>query len=661
MEEMNAISLRASSGVALCLAAVCVSAQAAPDLPLSEQDFFAEVPIVLSVSRLSQSVSEAPSAVTVIDREMIRTSGAREIVDLFRLVPGFYTGYYLGNEPIVSHGVTARYFGRIQVLVDGRSVYTPLFGQVPWSSIPLHMEDIERIEVTRGPNAASYGANSFVSVVNIITRQAQEDQGVAAMARAGDGGVADGMVRYDGRNGNLDYRLTLGYQADDGLPAQHDFKRIAMLSGRGDYRLNHTDGLQFQFGYSDGDQGQGYATSALSPPHTQQIASSFAQIKWQRVLGIDDEMALQFYYTNTDSRESAPIVPYGLVLPTTLTRNTTAERYDLEFQRNQTLGGGLRAAWGASARLDRVYAPLYLNTESKFDTDLYRLFANLEWRPVSSVVLNAGAMAERNSVTGADVSPRGAVSYHFAPGQTVRLGISKAQRTPTVLENSGNYSIVLPIFGSGSVSFPFYFGPGNLKAERILSREIAYIGEWPQIGLNVDVRVYGERMSDIIDTTQHIQSFLLGPGPGIPFDQKYYVYGNLGAADVDGVETQIGWRGKGSRISLTHAYRRTSSANPAYVAATPAHIYGVLGSHTFPAKIEASISFYHVDEMEPIGDGDYLRGHNRVDLRLAKQFKFAGTTSEVAVVAQNVTGRYLDYNADNKIEQRILVTLRTGF
>jgi iron complex outermembrane receptor protein len=652
---------RRNISAVLWLSGVMGAAQAAPGASVSEEEYLGEMPVVLSVSRLSQPVSEAPSAVTVIDREMIRTSGAREIPDLLRFVPGFYTGFYLGNEPVISRAVTARYYGRIQVLVDGRSVYTPLFGQVPWTSIPLQIDDIERIEVTRGPNSASYGANSFLSVINIITRHAQEDRGAAAMVRAGDDGIADGMVRYGGRTGDLDYRLTVGYQADHGLPDLHDFKRIGMLSGRGDYRLNQTDALQVQVGYSDGRQGKGWADEELNPPHTQYVTDSFAQIKWQRVSGIDDETSVQFYYTRSASRESATTLPYGLALSTLLTLNTTAERYDLEFQRNQAWGAALRLSWGASARLDRVHAPLYLSSESVFDTDLYRLFGNLEWRATPSLLVHVGAMGERNSITGGEISPRGAMSYHFASGQTVRVGISKAQRTPTILENDGKYYLNLPISGSGMVAFPYYLGPGNLHAEHILSREIAYIGEWPRLGLGIDVRLYREQLTDVIDVTRYIQHFNLGPGGVVPFDQKYYVYGNLAGVETNGIETQIGWRGQNSRLWLTHAYRRTTSPNELYVNATPNHVYGLLASHKFPGRIEASASFYHVDQMEAIGDSTGLPGHNRVDLRLAKGIKIGGVLSEIALIGQNITGRYLDYNDHNKIDQRLFMTLRTGF
>jgi len=113
-------------------------------------DYLGDMPVVLSVSRLAQPLAEAPGAVTVINREMIHASGFREIPDLLRLVPGFYVGWYDGTMATVNRGLPDQYSRRMQVLVDGRSIYTPLFGGVQWSDLPLAMDDIERIEVIRG-------------------------------------------------------------------------------------------------------------------------------------------------------------------------------------------------------------------------------------------------------------------------------------------------------------------------------------------------------------------------------------------------------------------------------------------------------------------------------------------------------------------------------
>ena len=132
---------------------------------LSERDFLAEVPLVLSVSRLPQRLDDTPGAVTVIDRDMIRLSGARDVADLLRLVPGFQTS--MSFESIAPqatyHGGFNSYSNRMQVLVDGRSVYSPYFiGSVEPGLQTVAMDDIERIEVLRGSNSAAYGARAFL-------------------------------------------------------------------------------------------------------------------------------------------------------------------------------------------------------------------------------------------------------------------------------------------------------------------------------------------------------------------------------------------------------------------------------------------------------------------------------------------------------------------
>jgi len=143
----------------------CYSLAHAEDITVAEQPFLQDFPVVLSASRLSQPLSESPNAITVIDRNMIKASGFRNIADLFRLVPGMYVGELYSHTPIVAyHGSTEEFSRRMQVLIDGRSVYLPPISMVDWEDIPLEMDDIERVEVVRGPAAASYGANSLHGV-----------------------------------------------------------------------------------------------------------------------------------------------------------------------------------------------------------------------------------------------------------------------------------------------------------------------------------------------------------------------------------------------------------------------------------------------------------------------------------------------------------------
>ena len=170
------VRLRVST--AAVLSAFALAATAA-----DEDLYFSELPIVASVSRLPQRLADAPGAVTVIDRTLIKASGARNFVDLLRLVPGFQVTPHNQEGGIVAyHGLSnEEYTPRVQVLLDGRSLYSPLFKSgVNWNLIPVALENIERIEVMRGANGVSYGSNALLGVINIITQDASQTHGLDA-------------------------------------------------------------------------------------------------------------------------------------------------------------------------------------------------------------------------------------------------------------------------------------------------------------------------------------------------------------------------------------------------------------------------------------------------------------------------------------------------
>ena len=158
----------------------------------TQQDYLQEIPVVLSASRLSQPLSETPNSVTVIDRAMIEASGFRTTADLFRLTPGMYVDFQSGSYPLVGYrGGTDAFSRRMQVLIYGRSAYLPPYNVVDWEDLPLHTNDIERIEVVRGPAATSYGTNSILGVINIITRDASALNGASVSLTRGNAEISD--------------------------------------------------------------------------------------------------------------------------------------------------------------------------------------------------------------------------------------------------------------------------------------------------------------------------------------------------------------------------------------------------------------------------------------------------------------------------------------
>jgi iron complex outermembrane receptor protein len=275
------------------------SAQANSEETSPEAPFFLEIPEVLSATRLAQHPKDAPAAVFVIDREMIEASGAREIADLLRLAPGFIVASDGGNQRAVSsRGFVDSYGRRLQVLVDGRSVYTPFFGGLSWSDLPLAIDDIARIEVIRGPNGATYGANAFLGVVNIFTRHPDASQGVYARVAGGNIGYRQGTLRHGFTHGPVEVRYTLGHEKDDGFNIANDDeidgKKLSLATLDAVIQPSANDQIRLQAGVKQGDLDEGGfdidpATGAKlptveDPARTTRLTHAFGQVDWEHDL-----------------------------------------------------------------------------------------------------------------------------------------------------------------------------------------------------------------------------------------------------------------------------------------------------------------------------------------------------------------------------------------
>ncbi|SDX71584.1 iron complex outermembrane recepter protein [Pseudomonas kuykendallii] len=192
--------------------------------PAAAEDLFADgesVPQILTATRLKQSPAAVPGSVTLLDRQLIESSGARSVPELMRLVPGMMVGYLSGNQGMVNyHGSSVSEARRMQVLIDGRSVYRAGLATVDWADIPVALEDIDRIEVFRGPNTVSYGANALMGVINIITRSPSESIGTRLKVTRGKRGVNDWYASQGFNWQDGDMRLSLSGLRDDGF--DHD-------------------------------------------------------------------------------------------------------------------------------------------------------------------------------------------------------------------------------------------------------------------------------------------------------------------------------------------------------------------------------------------------------------------------------------------------------
>ncbi len=199
---------------------------------------YEEIPIVLTPTRLEQSLADTPASVTVINREMIAAIGARKITDALRFVPGMIVHTSTGNDiEVAYHSGNDNRPRRLQALIDGIPVYRPDLAEVDWSAFPVSIEDIERIEITRSPSTPAYGANAFNGVINIITKHPDGTQNLNVKYLAGPLSTQDILLNYSGGFGSTNYRITLDEQKDKGV----DLSTFDKRTGRDDtlfQRLN---------------------------------------------------------------------------------------------------------------------------------------------------------------------------------------------------------------------------------------------------------------------------------------------------------------------------------------------------------------------------------------------------------------------------------------
>lgn len=613
----------------------------ADELP-SEQDYLQDFPVVLSASRLLQPLSEAPNAMTVIDRETIKASGLRSIPDLFKLVPGMYVSYYNGNQPIVSyHGTTEQRARRMQVLVDGRSVYLSPEGGVEWEDIPLQLEDIERIEVIRGPAAASYGGNSTQGVISITTSDAATPQKVKVRALSGNKGAREASVFVSGELGDsVDYRLSAGGRQDNGYDAnqfdmQNDSYTTRLFNLRGNYHPNAADSVDVQIGYSNGVRGAGFAPPAVvNTPHNILATSYFQQIDWKRALGEGDELSARYYHiyhdavnrTNTYTNPSFPI-----------SDDVTSWRDQLEFQHTLNTSDKNRVVWGASVRVDRADAPSKF-VEAQQRLSQTTLFGHDEWRSCAQCVLNVGAMLENHGYAESYVSPRAAFNYHLNSKHTLRVGLSRAYRDPSMFEEKGNYHFVI----SGT-NYVILHSDGGLKPESVLARELGYVGNFPEWGASLDARAFHDQVSNIV--------YVSAGG----------LIANLIDATHSGLEATLKLRGERGQLLLNASHQTITSKTASYQETMPRNSVSALyqmpeiGGWLFSAGYYQNGTQLAIDR--PPRDRQLLS--RRLDLRLAKTFKaFDAKRGEIAIVAQMPqNGSYIDYAEYNQFTRRAYMTV----
>jgi len=430
---------------------------------------------VTSVSKEPEQVYKTPAAIYVITQDDIRRSGATCIPEALRLAPGVNVARVDSDHWAVGiRGFGAVLANKLLVLIDGRSVYTPLFGGVYWDAQATPLEDVERIEVIRGPGGTIWGANAVDGVINIITRKARDTHGLMVSAGGGNIDQSTATARYGGGNGKgLDYRIygmgdVRGHEFhSDGR--NYDDWRLGQAGFRVDWEGNPRDTVTLQGDIYDEGVGQSTTFGLYSPPG-QMTLDGLAKLAggnvlghWKRVLTDRSDIQVQAYFDHTNHFE--PEIGES--------RNT----YDVDFLHHMTLQGNQDFLWGLGARLSPATFAREVPTIDflpHHQTDeIYSGFVQDEI-PLHSprVSLTVGSKFEHNNYTGFEIQPDARILWTRTPQQSFWASVSRAVRTPSRLEED----VQLTDFAT-TVPLPVYLrvvGDGRFFSEQLIAYEAGF-------------------------------------------------------------------------------------------------------------------------------------------------------------------------------------------
>ncbi len=700
---MQQIALRSRTLLGILVLTPLALSAFAEEESLSEDYFFQDLPVTLAATRLKQPLADIPASVTIIDRQLIEATGAMSIPDLLRLVPGFTVGFYSGSRATASyHGLADQYARDMQVLIDGRSIYDPGFGGVSWPDMPIDMDEIERIEVIRGPNATAYGSNSYAGVINIITQHPVDSYGNKIISTVGESGKRRLYGRHSNHIEDFSYRISAAYEEGDGFETREDSYDTKWVNFRSEKKFSDSDLLQVTLGASEGTYEEGFSDVFLQVRELDN-QYNYQQINWMHEASEDNRFQLQFYHNHQkvdDAYESPRLselilslddlqaVPENYRLDLFATQfgassyadflnalgiddgrfliswfGLESHRYDLEFEQTLVPSDNFRFAWGIGFRRDEAESIQTFHQYESIIRDQARVFANGELQASDSIVLNAGGMLEDFQGEAPLFSYRGAINYHINEFNTIRVNSSRAYRMPTLVEEYINFVIFMdePLNDINTWTKT----QQDLKPQVINNLEVGWRSIFDHLGLVLDIRLFKERYRNRI---AHYRDYdYPDPDRGLPdttvldnfnqfLHQGAFNYINDGFADIKGIELEATYQPSYRDLfSIGYSYLEikgeqllsTENGINTYTddvqKRTPRHTFSLIGSHLFETGIQLSAAYYYTDEMTWYGEGDDVPEYKRVDLKLSKNFKFKPVEADLSLLIKNVNGDSYDF------------------
>jgi iron complex outermembrane recepter protein len=593
---------------------------------------------VTSVSKRTQKVADAAAAVFVLTQDDIRRSGATSIPEALRLVPGVQVARIDENKWAISaRGFNGRFADKLLVLIDGRSVYTPLFSGVYWNVQDVMLEDVDRIEVIRGPGATLWGANAVNGVINIITKSAKSTQ--AAMATAGGGNEMRGFsnLRYGGTvNHDAYYRAYAKYfnVGESTIPfAGSGNDNWDSLRGgfRGDWTPNGPDSITLQGDMYRSHYGETLSVPMLSSPYQNTFPNdgslSGGNIlgRWNHNFG-NSSTSLQMYFDKTNITDNNLFTDHENV-------------FDVDFQHSFHPTDSQNFIWGVGYRSigdsnDSSFVVSLLPNHSQLNQ--FSGFAQDEIDLLDKrVQLTLGSKLEHNDFTGLEFEPNARVLWNITPNQSVWTAVSRAVRTPALTERGlGLVSAVIPPGGPGNptplAAEAVVNGSNQFQAEDLLAYEVGYR---VQVSNNVsaDIATFYNNYTHLRSAEPGAPSVQTDPAPVhlvVPFVASNKMHGGTYGAELF-TEYRIipRWKMSGSYSYLQMDIRKDATSldptadDPGM--SSPKHQFYVRSSLDIFRHLEHDFTVRYVDQLAGLNIPSYYSVDTHFSYALPRSFELS--------------------------------------
>ncbi|WP_415883355.1 TonB-dependent receptor plug domain-containing protein [Neptuniibacter sp. QD34_54] len=697
--------------------ALNVYAQDQSELPdFTEEDIFIDIPQVISATHLSQKLTEAPAAITIIDQDMIEASGAINIPDLFRLVPGMQVYHISTNKMGVTyHGMSDDFPSRMEVMINGRSIYIPLLSTVVWETVGITLDDIDHIEVVRGSNVPTHGSNAFLGAINIITKSPVAESGTAVRTTTGALGTQNITARHSNTLSNISYTLSAGREENDGSDYYKDGARNTFITLSGSITPNLSDTIHFDIGATKGyayrgDSDKTDLIDANFSPRDHE--SNFQDFRWSRVLDNQSELQLRYThnYLNLDTEnynsaeqlalyEGIPSIgPFTSVeiASVLLEHNNGIAPRDTERGTIQTHEVGLlytsnptnniNLALGSEFKYERAKSDILLQYPDKewIDESSWQLFGNIQYQATEKITLNAGSMLEKSSIAGSAISYRTALNYALSDTSSVRTAHSQAHRMPSLLEANRRYIVdisAIALAPAGTLFDNNVLPNRDLEPEQINSFEIGFLKLWPEYHSHFDLRVFYEDINDAVVRSKRIDTDV---NIDEPFNDHHDISANNGEWTNQGAELQFKYTVPGphkNTILFNYSYNQTRGiwnrgaykppeGDPRIVPlnpVSPLHTASLVLSAKPTNNSLLSLSQYYMDHAEWLeGFSDKNSGrtnYTRTDMKVSNTFQLdMNTELEVSLIVQNLFDKeYAEFYSNNIFERRTYLQMGLTF